>query len=242
MNLNIYNTTISKSSVDTLLQKNLDYNDYGLFYPNYDNINIFSQPVIPSENGTILSLEQVNRSKVNAEYLGLLVDAQYTISEITSEVFLRLPVNDTPEGAYTLLNLLKLNYVGSQCILKFSRYGYNKNTNWPVYLISFNESSNNIIFKSSNLTNNNSNYIKIFEENCTNPYTLVIATAISTNPSDAKIEFKTLYLSDTCTNYINLNKGIRPTKPPKTPKFPPDYVPAPPPPMFAPGGYIFTHQ
>lgn len=99
---NVKNTLLSQVSVNKNLSDDLSLSNYGIFS---SNPSVFSYPFTPNYNAfeATITLEQLLRAKNNAYLMGLLVNIT---ENIPTPLF--LPVNDTSEGAFTLIKTLNL--------------------------------------------------------------------------------------------------------------------------------------
>lgn len=211
----IQNTVVSQTTVNPVLQDNLVVSDYGLFSRdesvtvNSQVLPIFSHPVVPRPQGyfapaapapagTLLSLEQVLRAKENASLMGLLVNTADADPAVTVDGYLTLPVFDDAAGAYELLATLNLLSTGKQCLLKFSRFGYQPNPSGVnVYLNNKSGTQSNVQFAENN--DNKGPEGLLFGPVSTGPFTLVVATNVTLpNSTDYRIEFRSVVFSINC--------------------------------------------
>lgn len=211
----VQNTVVTQTTVNPVLNDNLVVEEYGIFSPHQD---VYTYPVVFNNNAKTISLDELLRAKTNAALLGLAVCPQNqtgtTLSVLTGAGMLTLPVSDTPAGATTLLNLLGLNSVGKQCLLKFSVYGVynsldvsapnNDGTGFPPYGVYLRNSSGtgfNVVF-----AENNDGYGAqglLFGKRASGPYSYVVATNKSTTSVSGVvnpvIEFRTIVYSVCCS-------------------------------------------
>ena len=197
----IQNTLVSQTTVNPVLLKDLVVSDYGLYSKDPE---VFSYPIIIStlDDYFELNLEQLLRAKNNSHLMGISI----LVNSVLNDPYpLTLPVNDTVEGAFTLLNTLNLLNPGDQCILKFSRLGYNSlRPNASLYLSNLGNTSFNVQFAYNN-SSSGPNCL-LFGNKADGPYSLVVVTNITTksSPSNYKIEFRTVVFSICCNSIENI--------------------------------------